>query len=62
MAMQVFSHHIFGSCSAQPGCGEIMGISISGYCTEAIVARVTLSTTETFTEDVPKSIPRNNMF
>src|ERR1700754_4492406 len=61
MAIWVCSHHISGDCSAQPGCRAIMGDSSSGYCADASAFCDAASTTETFIEDVPISIPSNNM-
>ena len=36
--------------------------SVSGYCAAAIHACVAASTTDTLIEDVPTSIPNNNMY
>jgi hypothetical protein len=35
--------------------------SVSGYCADATSFCVAASTTETLTEDVPRSMPKNNM-
>src|SRR5688572_30341134 len=56
------SHHISGDCSAQPGCGEIIGDSDSGYWADALHCCVWASTTETLIEDVPTSIPRSSIW
>jgi hypothetical protein len=39
----------------------MMSTSVSGNCAEARHLRVDASTTETFIEDVPKSIPNNSI-
>src|ERR1700679_3703800 len=61
IAFWVCSHHISGDCSAQPGCKTMIGDSSSGYCAEAITFCDAASTTDTFIEDVPISIPNNNI-
>jgi len=38
-----------------------MGDSVSGYCADATVFCVCASTTDTLIDDVPMSIPNNNM-
>jgi hypothetical protein len=40
---------------------EIISTSVSGYWADATQLPVDASTTETFIDDVPKSIPNNNI-
>src|SRR5215208_1798126 len=54
-AVLVASHHVSGSCSAQPGCGRR-----TGYSALPVPRTVPSgSTTSALTEDVPRSMPRN---
>src|SRR5690606_2824890 len=55
-------HQEAGSCSAQPGCSDRIAASFSGYCVEAIFLFEWASMTDTFIDEVPKSIPNNNIF
>ena len=57
IAWMVYFHQLSGDCSAQPVCSEIISASISGYWAEAIHTVVAASTTDTFIDDVPISIP-----
>ena len=54
-------HHISGSCSAQPVCGQEIVFSVSGNCAEAINLPVEPSTTDALMEDVPKSKPKSSI-
>src|SRR5580698_8607848 len=61
MACCTYSHHVSGDCSAHPGCLDTIAASLSGYCALASTASVAASTTDTLIEEVPRSIPNNNM-
>src|SRR5690606_21103088 len=61
IASLVSAHQVNGSCSAHPALSERMGASDSGNLAETIRVFVVASTTETFIDDVPKSIPNNNI-
>src|SRR6185503_9728350 len=62
IAFWVKAHQPSGDCSAQPGCKAMIGASSSGYCAEATTFCAAASTTETFTDEVPISIPNNNIY
>ncbi len=62
MARAVCSHHIAGSCSAQPGCGAEMGNSSPRGDWAAETTRpVAKSRREALTAELPRSIPRSSM-
>ena len=55
------SHHMSGLCSAQPGCKDFIALSTPGYWAEAMLCCVDASTMDTLIEEVPTSIPNNNI-
>ena len=54
---QAYCHHIRGSCSAHPLCGASIGISACGSVTEPAHAPEATSSSATFTDELPISIP-----
>jgi hypothetical protein len=61
IAPLIFCHHVSGDCSAQPVCNEMIVVSSSGYCAEAMHCCVSASTIDTLIEEVPRSIPSSNI-
>src|SRR5690606_18135172 len=57
-ARQAFCHHCSGCCSAKPGCGAAMGISVSGKKAEATAWPVSAWSRQAFTDELPRSNPR----
>ena len=56
------SHHIWGSCSAQPALTAMMGASFSGKNAVAAHTPVSASTSDAFTEELPTSKPNKYLF
>ncbi len=52
IACIVCCHHMSGDCSAQPDCKEVMPVSVSGNCVEAMHCWVAASTTDILIEEV----------
>jgi hypothetical protein len=56
-----FSHHIAGSCSAQPGLAAWIGISLFGKKSDATISPVSAFTRHAFTDELPISYPNKYM-
>src|SRR5690606_18878606 len=55
------SHQISGSCSAQPACGLWIASSVSGWVTDPRLLPLCPSMTESLTDELPISIPKNSI-
>ena len=60
VAAQTWRHHSSGFCSAHPGWGEDISISVCGEVAEATTAPVSAASRVALMDDDPTSYPRSS--